>query len=1270
MEVPEGEFIEGREKPKETPSGTTEAASRPTERPPLEPKPGTPKGVMNKALLGIETPELFQLAKILMGGKAPQIRKLRVNLGIFKRAEDIGPIAILIDPKTARNETELAQVLAHEIGHLIDFLPDNTLRRGNLLGRLQTLRSFLKSTIPELGPKELRSIARQAKKNLGEGASKEDLKKERERIIKQRGLISNEAVKRELIDLTKWWSGDFEGGKASYIKYRTSARELYAEALSVWLNSPGDLELRAPIFYNLLLENLNTKPQVLQAYSVLQQMLNGTGTELAQSRTNTLREMFTTAEEHIRHLRMAAENRKQSAWSGITDFIGQYVLTSGHPIFRKLGRKPIKTEGEDDAEAARYALDELFTIDAPNHTLLRNIDEQVYQPTIEMMKDPSLTNEQARDIAHFTLGEYLYHWRVANERFDIANPAGFTATPSSKQLEEIRRRIGDERYGELEGYAQKYHDLVYGVTEEAVEEGVYNEEIHEKHIKPNKDNYAAFRVTHYIDDPDIIATGVMKQIGTWSDIQNPFDATNLKIVRLNRLIQLNKAKNRVRVFLRNNFPEEITEVPLTPDRKPKKRPKKGYGHIMELVDGKPTYWEVPIEYAKSFKMHDIGGLGKFAAINNIAYKIFHPLFVTYSPGFVIANPFRDLRRAWVNLGATDNIKLKDILVEWVKSLPTAARRAKGIDDEVIREMYDSHALDIPYTSVDAEGIGENVESLFTKHGLRPEEKPKLQRIPIIGRLLSLIEAAGQITETATKVAGYKLLKAKGVPVQERAWRTRKYVGTPDYKQRGLATPITNSMHMYSRVRWNGMAADIGLATNPETAAGWWWRHVINIILPTSIAKLGAYGALGYAIRALFGVEDEDDESLPGKVATWTDEAGKRIAKYFLTDYDVFPLGVNREGKAVFGSIPRDDLGKFIARAWWHMTDAVGLVVGKELREKETTRDLVGHFFTDLKEELLPSFSPPIEIASKWIQYGAGVNPVDSFYNEQIVPGKEWRARRSNPWMADRKMVAWTLDQFGMPGSVVHYAASPLLGESFEIGTSGGTEAVLKTIGALTGLNRLLRVSDSGLKNQQWALVENADQEDAAFRLSLPLSAQKASTNRYFLMRREAVGDQLSTKEKNELYELNLFYNAAYVPLRSLIQEAEDAKQDSSEYRSIMKKAADNPMSLIGDPPSAIEGNVKKYLYGIINSATKPVPDKKNYRGRPGAYLEARQEYNETLEERHGRIRFLVPSFEQAYQLLRQEYQRKGGVWDRSRAFPQKKESFTLRTRELRRIYNP
>jgi len=208
-----------------------------------------------------------------------------------------------------------------------------------------------------------------------------------------------------------------------------------------------------------------------------------------------------------------------------------------------------------------------------------------------------------------------------------------------------------------------------------------------------------------------------------------------------------------------------------------------------------------------------------------------------------------------------------------------------------------------------------------------------------------------------------------------------------------------------------------------------------------------------------------------------------------------------------------------------------------------------------------------------------------------------------------------------------------------------------------------------LKNEQWAAIENADHEDAAFRLSLPVSARRASTDRYFFMRREAVGEKLSNKEQDKLHELNLFYNAAYLPLRTLIKEAEGQGSKTSNYRKLMNTYAENPLALVNNPPPSIEKNVKTYLYGISVSATKNLPAAKDYTGRHEDYADAKEAYVESLQQRQNRMRYLIPTFSKAKELLDHEYRNKhGGIRDKSRSVYTKKRSYIQRLDKLKALY--
>jgi GGDEF domain-containing protein len=96
----------------------------------------------------LQLPEIVEIAKNLMGGKYPHIlRKLnkRGALGVFKTGT--GSIDLRAD--LAKTPGLLERVLAHEIGHLVDWLPDHDIKRGNILGRIASLKKYMGSLLAE-----------------------------------------------------------------------------------------------------------------------------------------------------------------------------------------------------------------------------------------------------------------------------------------------------------------------------------------------------------------------------------------------------------------------------------------------------------------------------------------------------------------------------------------------------------------------------------------------------------------------------------------------------------------------------------------------------------------------------------------------------------------------------------------------------------------------------------------------------------------------------------------------------------------------------------------------------------------------------------------------------------------------------------------------------------------------------------------------------------------------------------------------------------------
>ena len=113
-------------------------------------------------------PEIVRIVKELTG-KSPQVvRRMGQALGrAYPGGLDIKlATQIFSDPDTA------SRVLAHELGHITDYLPEGTKRRGNLLGRIASLNGYLKHFLSEfpgglnntLTPKDKYRLKQEAKR--------------------------------------------------------------------------------------------------------------------------------------------------------------------------------------------------------------------------------------------------------------------------------------------------------------------------------------------------------------------------------------------------------------------------------------------------------------------------------------------------------------------------------------------------------------------------------------------------------------------------------------------------------------------------------------------------------------------------------------------------------------------------------------------------------------------------------------------------------------------------------------------------------------------------------------------------------------------------------------------------------------------------------------------------------------------------------------------------------------------------------------------------
>ena len=1022
-----------------------------------------------------------------------------------------------------------AQVLAHELGHAVDWLPDKTLRRGNILGRIASLHKFIGDWLGESpkGAKPLTAEEREAMRAQAEEWGKIDAEmevtideeirkiipvtsadvlaifndasqsikatnpglyqyvaglssgqkkqlvlsafkgmlpdevqqfaktilegmrtrtekvkitatKSRDEIrqkfsdlmleeARKRRLLSKEQVEDELKGLSQWWKPFDEAASPGYTQYRHSPHELYADALSVLMNNPGELRRRAPEFYRGFFGWMEKKPEVQAAYDAIQdEIRSGTA---AGARETRLRQGFRKADAA-----MAASAGRTWTWRDMRVVLGEWVVDrfwankAGMAGRAKAGKLAPGKNPEYAVEHAVYggAQTELFHAD-------------IEREPVRTVKEAGLTWED--------FGVYAFARRVLGERTEMLNPYGIRPKEAQEMLDGMRGRMGDQAMEALEKAHTQFEkawqdDILKPVLKEhmwspALEEYARNNAVYATitPLEVIENEYGKTTAGH------LIPAGVRRQIGMLGEIGNPATMTILKAYALTRAADWNRAKRLAVDTERVINPEGVEPAELlkgTADGKPAFRepddPDKGL--IVYSVDGKPQGFYIDRWKANEFQGEDPRAVRVVYAIFNAFGAPFRAIFTTLRPGFQAFNIQRDPKRAIRTIPGARKVNI--FSERWfgrymLKSFGPAFRSAYGNIDPVVREMLEAHAL-IP--SDRPMGMGGEDRDL-AKFVMGLQDNPAAWHEDVTRPFLYLYEHAvrlGAGFERTTKIAGWEYYKEHfpDMPIEERAHRARTEVGSPPFLTKGQAAPIIGNILLFANPATQGYRYDYRKARRePGDAA---WKAAKNVILPKAIRYAIYGGGLAWLMRSA-GVEDDDPALL------WVENQGRlmrNISEHDLSNYNCTALGETPSGKTVYLRSPQDEGDRLIGGiAWKIMTREGG---GEVLRD-------VGEYGAGQ----LPGMNPAIKIAGAAWDYFTGKNPVDEFRNRPVVPENLFDAYDMRTHAAFAK---WISNQAG--GGVIYQFPSDDVGQ-----IKTHLEEVLGMPGFGDTLGRFIKVSDRG-----------------------------------------------------------------------------------------------------------------------------------------------------------------------------------------------------------------
>jgi hypothetical protein len=1100
----------------------------------------------------VELPELVDIARELMGGKVPQVTKLRegkgggIKMGDFMPAGD-GRIRLQEFLFKQENLPQAAKTLAHEMGHLIDYLPDGNIKRGNLLGRLATLRGYMASTFgvdKTLFKKEKGAFPKQFRANIKNDVTKKVLKlynvkfgdfitgKVKEKLkaqitneiaeeykvaldaaLEKGGYIKNEVVKKELLTLTRWWKPYDPAMSESYDKYRQSPAELYADAISVLFNAPRRLQDIAPTFYNKFFEGLDAKPDVRDAYFEVQALLSGDREAVVQRRREGVKRMFKEGDYkaidlHNRRVQ-EQENRRKQYWSHFK----HTVIDKNYQIIDRV--KKAKKEGKiiNPDENPEFFLEERNYIGGKIKALFEREFNTIY----------STLNEN--DIAWEDFGELLFYERIAaGDRSDVANPRGITPEAAKELISNMEKQYGEARWPLIQDQVAKFRAANKKVMEEAFEAGLYKKDLYDQ-MQENP-AYVTFQVLDHLETG--MTSRVYKSLGTLKDVTNPADATMLKIVTTIRAAERNKVTKTTVDFLKQNFASEITEAKYARSAKgrfpmPSKLPNQEL--VTYLEQGVVKGYYVDPYIAETINNQSVGANAPIVPIIRFMNTtLFRPLFISFNLGFQSFNLIRDFVRFYKN---TPSMTFLRAMQRYGQAGRIAKVRAFGLSKNasakdieaynLLNKLEEEKVLSVTFNDMirGESNVDKQIEKILADTGVKDfQPKPTLEKLPkfakpivkaldktgilkVSSEMLGFIENLGNFIETLPKAAGvYELGGKQGDLTRDQKSFIRRKIGSPDFLAGGTYKPITNEVFLFSNAIIQGIRSDIEVAVDPTTRSGWWWKTAKISLFPKMLMMAILYGALG----------DEYKELM------------ESASEYDRTNYTIIPLGRDSTGKPVYFRLPADETSRFLGGMLWK-------VMTMNKNEATVGRDLMD--VMSYTGGQIPSISPAIGIIASTAQFLSGQNPYDAFRGRQVLSDTTFKAGGAE---ANKAFLGWQFQQLG--GGVFYKFYHEPSAQREE----GKLEKFFNAPIIGNVLGRFIRVSDYGQLEQLKAIEKRVEKEAAQETLD-----ERKLLNKYI--------DQ--AREKNIRFSTAPIENA--LVKESLGGRAPATKDELEESKSLVKK---------------------------------------------------------------------------------------------------------------------
>ncbi len=928
----------------------------------------------------VELPEIVEMLQELGKGRLPRVRRALRTAGgkalgaFFPRGQKSG---VEVRADIAPDQQLSAEVLAHELGHWVDYVPGHTFSRGNILGHLASLKQYLRTMIDEVPTsptgvltkderRKLRQASlREAKAQLGAkdpGVKARAAEIYRDKLQQEMGtrrLVDRDTIIEELRTVSRAWRGDFPNGDP----YRDTNEELYADAFSALVNDPDFLKKHAPTFHSLFFNYLGRKPEVESIYNEIQQRIEAGPEAVYDKRLSRYVSMVKRgAAERVEALR-----RRRQEGASLAQALIDGLIDSKSEMYRRVRQARKAGASLDPDKNPLYWLEEIAYHSSQAAWYLDRFKSEV----LDITREAGVSDDE--------FGAFLALRRSAGERGEMFNPLGEQGEFAKDLQNHLLSQLGKEKSDAVVKAARRWWELRKEVLDAIDVSGAFSKRVM-RHARQHPE-YVKFFVRLYMKEDRTARRGIgniHQQFGTLQEIGNPVIETALADLALLRVAHRTQAARSVEEFMVQNFPKEIQQA----KRGPGGRLVESKGRtIYYLKDGKAHAFYTTPRIASFFEQDPYRANAAYRAYNLLTRPL-RALFVDRNPWWAFWNLYRDAKafakqvvtvgspgqtgaRRGVNAALSPAIASFETFRYLLKSIPDAAaqtffkdrdwewveRRSSDyremLRDRMVVEMGGS--VSDPYTHAgDANG---EMNAILKTFGV-VEATSHNAGVRVLQKLWDWAGRPGVFTEKLTKIAGYKYLRANqarlGLSDKEVSHRVRTLVGTPDVLRRGDWFKVTNSVWLFSNVGKEGLRSAFEAAK--LSPAEYTMKTLAFDVLP----KL----AMAAAAAGFFGDELEK----------WFD----RVSEYDKSNFLILPLGTTPSGKAVYTRIPHDHVGQLVSGLVWRAF---------------TDRKSVSSLFDWMNQNFPYSFGafhPYLTSAWATAQYAQGHNPQDPYSGQPMV----------------------------------------------------------------------------------------------------------------------------------------------------------------------------------------------------------------------------------------------------------------------------------------------